>query len=58
VKREFHGISDLELRQRLAETFEVLVKENSQQQNPPAFSKDQILLNQQAPNPSKQKKGA
>jgi hypothetical protein len=58
VKREFHAVSDLELRQRLAESFDLLVKEKSQQQNPPAFSKEPILLNPQAPNPSTEKKGA
>lgn len=57
VKREFHAVSDFELKQRLAESFEILVKEKSQQhQNLPAFSKDLDLLNLQVP--STKKKGA
>lgn len=55
VKREFHAVSEVELRQRLAESFDLLVKEKGQQQNPPPFSKD---LKLQAPKSSNEKKGA
>ena len=55
-------MSDLELRQRLAETFDLLVKDKSQQQSVlPAFSEVPILLNIEAPKPSgvkPEKKGA
>ena len=58
VKREFHTISDIELRQRLAESFEILVKEKRQQQNLSAFSKESTSLPLQAPKTSDEKKGA
>jgi len=48
-------VSEVELRQRLAESFDLLVKEKGQQQNPPPFSKD---LKLQAPKSSNEKKGA
>lgn len=54
-----HAVSDVELRQRLAEVFGLLVKEKSQQQkNLPAFSKDHVLIEPQVPNTSDEKKGA
>ena len=58
VERKVHSLSDIELRQRLAECFEILVKEKSQQQNLSAFSKDSDSLLLQAPKPSHEKKGA
>lgn len=59
VSREAHAVSDVELRQRLAEVFVLLVKERSQQQKDlPAFSKDHVLIEQQVPNTSDEKKGA
>jgi hypothetical protein len=58
VKRKLHAISDVELRQRLAEIFDLLVQGKSQQQNPPAFSKDFGFLKPLAPKPSIVKKGA
>lgn len=58
VKREQHAVSDVELRQRLAELFDLLVQGKSQQQNLPAFSKDFGSLKSQAPKPSIEKKGA
>lgn len=59
VKREFHAVSDVELRQRLAEGFDLLVKDKGQQQNLlSAFSKESVSLKLQAPKTSNEKKGA
>lgn len=66
VERKFCAVSKEEFKQRLAESFEVLVKGNSQQQNSKILSSglkaDVLSLKEQVPNTllsvKKQKTGA
>ena len=58
VKREFRTVSETEFRERLAESFEVLLKEKSQQQNLPEFFKESESFKLLAPKLLPERKGA